>query len=396
MLRKILIGCAIFLVLLVGTAAYIFRKLQPSIREAGERVEAERKMLTPRILVGDRLLETHPFYIGNAIGGISQILVGWPADREGAEIAVVASHGADFIDSEGQVKKQVRFAMEQYSPVEVARLDSTGTYGFLTRDESWSAPATLFNNQGQVSWQSTGHWPGVDDSASGSLSGDGKLSVVVGFNGSGGISLLDSQGSQIWTKKEANVWHVEMLDTAGDGRERIVHSNAGGQLLVRDANGDVVARYFPGYYVSHFALTRWGEESKPSHILVPVSERRDGCCKPYMIVSDRSGNKIAELESPMGGLFSLFSATPIRLGNGNEYFAVLENNFASDRSMLLFYGLDGNIAYQEILGESCLGLAALRINNSEELLVGCSGRILAYSQATPTVTTSKNGSLSRR
>jgi hypothetical protein len=340
MLRKILIGCAIFLVLLVATAAYIFRKLQPSIREAGERVEAERKMLTPRILVGDRLLETHPFYIGNAIGGISQILVGWPADREGAEIAVVASHGVDFIDSEGQVKKQVRFAMEQYSPVEVARLDLTGTYGFLTRDESWSAPATLFNNQGQVSWQSTGHWPGVDDSASGSLSGDGKLSVVVGFNGSGGISLLDSQGSQIWTKKEANVWHVEMLDTAGDGRERIVHSNAGGQLLVRDANGDVVARYFPGYYVSHFALTRWGEESKPSHLLVPVSEHRDGCCKPHMIVSDRSGNKIAELESPMGGLFSLFSATPIRLGNGNEYFAVLENNFASDRSMLLLYGLD--------------------------------------------------------
>jgi hypothetical protein len=222
----------------------------------------------------------------------------------------------------------------------VARLDLTGPYGFLTRDESWSAPATLFNNQGQVSWQSTGHWPGVDDSASGSLSGDGKLSVVVGFNGSGGISLLDSQGSQIWTKKEANVWHVEMLDTAGDGRERIVHSNAGGQLLVRDANGDVVARYFPGYYVSHFALTRWGEESKPSHLLVPVSEHRDGCCKPHMIVSDRSGNKIAELESPMGGLFSLFSATPIRLGNGNEYFAVLENNFASDRSMLLLYGLD--------------------------------------------------------
>jgi hypothetical protein len=93
MLRKILIGCAIFLVLLVGTAAYIYRKLQPSIREAGARVEAERKMLTPRIVAGDGLLETHPFYIGNAIGGISQILVGWPADREGAEIAVVGSRG---------------------------------------------------------------------------------------------------------------------------------------------------------------------------------------------------------------------------------------------------------------------------------------------------------------
>lgn len=393
MLRKMLIGCAIFLTLLVGAAAYIYHKIQPSIREAEARVEAERKMLTPRIVAGDGLVETQPFYTGTAIGDISQILVGWPADQEGAEIAVVGSHGADFIDSEGQVKKQVRFAVEQYSPVEVARLDSTGTYGFLTRDESWSAPATLFDNQGQVSWQSPGRWPGVDDSASGSLSGDGKLSVVIGLNARGGISLLDSKGRKIWTKKEANVWHVEMLDTTGDGRERIVHSNARGQLLVRDGNGDVVARYFPGYYISHFALTRWGEESKPSHLLVPVSERQNGCCKPYMIVSDRSGNKIAELESPMGGLFSLFSATPIRLGN--EYFAVLENNFASDRSMLLLYGVDGNIAYQEILGESCLGMAALHTNNAERLLVGCSGRIVAYSQAAPRVTRSKNGSFSR-
>ena len=395
MLRKILIGCAIFLVLLAGTAVYIYHKFQPSIREARERVEAERKMLTPRIVAGGGLVEKRPFYAGNVIGSISQIVVGWPADREGAEIAVVGSKGADFINLEGQVKKQVRFDAEQYSPVEVARLDSTGTYGFLTRDQSWSAPATLFNNQGQVNWQSPGHWPGVDDSASGSVSGDGKLSVVIGLNGGGGISLLDGQGSKIWTRKETNVWHVEMLDTAGDGRERIVHSNAGGQLLVRDANGDVVARYFPDYYISYFALTRWGEESKPSHLLIPVSETRDGCCKPYMIVSDRRGNKIAELESPLGGLFSLFSATPIRFGNGNEYFAVLENSFASDRSMLLLYGRDGNIAYQEILGESCLGLAALRINHAEQLLVGCSGRILAYSQAAPSVTTSKNKALSR-
>jgi len=57
--------------------------------------------------------------------------VGWPADREGADIAVVGSQGADFIDSTGQVKKQVRFSIEQRCPVAVARLAPTGEYGYL-------------------------------------------------------------------------------------------------------------------------------------------------------------------------------------------------------------------------------------------------------------------------
>ncbi|HUJ31014.1 MAG TPA: hypothetical protein VLY23_07010 [Candidatus Acidoferrum sp.] len=386
MLRKILIGLAIFLLFLVSAAAYIYHKIQPSIREAEKLAEAENKMLTPRMVAGGGRFERRAFYTGSGIGDISQILVGWPADREGTEIAVVGSQGADFVDSVGQLKKQVRFAIQQHCPVAVARLDSTGAYGFLTREESWAVPATLFNNEGQVSWRSTGNWLGVDDSTSGDISGDGKLSVVVGLNGGGGITLLDAQGKQIWTKKETNVWHVEMLDTSGDGREEIVHSNARGQLLVRNGAGEVVARYLPDFYVSHFALTRWGDESRPSHILVPVSERRDGCCKPYVIVSDRTGKKLAELESPMGDLFDRFNATPIRFGNGTEYFAVLEDNSPRERSMLLLYGPDGSIAYQEILGESCLGMAALHTKDGERLLIGCAARIFAYSPALPTVT----------
>ena len=93
-------------------------------------------------------------------------------------------------------------------------------------------------------------------------------------------------------KKESNVWHVETLDTNGDARE-ILHSNARGQLLVRGGSGDVIARYLPNFYVSHFVLTRWGEESRASHILVPVSEEREGCCKPAFLLLDASGKRYA-------------------------------------------------------------------------------------------------------
>ena len=294
---------------------------------------------------------------------------------------MVGAQGAHFVDSAGQLKKSVRFSIEERCPVAVVRIDATGGYGYLTRDESWAVPATLFDKEGQVRWRSKS-WPGIDDSVSGDVNGDGKLSVVIGFNGGGGLLLLDGQGKELWKKEESNVWHVETLDTNGDGREEILHSNAKGELLVRNGNGDVIARYLPNFYVSHFALTRWGEEERASHILVPISESHEGCCKQAFILLDANGKKVAELESPLGDLFTRMSATPIRFGKGAEYFVVLEAT--SGRSMLLLYGEDGQIIYQEILGESCLGMAALPKKDGERLLVGCTAKIWEYSPALPT------------
>jgi hypothetical protein len=220
-----------------------------------------------------------------ASGNISQIRLGCPADREGSDIAAVGSRGADFLDSNGQVRKQVRFAITGNIPVAVARIDPTGAFGYLTRDESWAVPVTLFDKEGHLAWSSNAFWAaGVDDSVPGDVYGDGKLSVVVGFNGGGGIALLDGQGKTPWKKEESNVLHVETLDTNRDGREEILHSNAQGQLLVRNWTGDAIARYLPDFYVSHFAITRWGKQ--PSHILVPISESSEGCCNPALIVLD--------------------------------------------------------------------------------------------------------------
>lgn len=378
MFRKIIIGSAILLLLIVGVGAFLYHKIQPSIREAKARVEAKRKMLQPRLISGEGNFEKRTFYSSEGLGNISQINVGWPADREGADIAVVGNHGADFIDSSGQMKNQVRFSIDQYSPVVVARTGSNGKYGYLTRGESWAAPATLIDEQGHVSWQYK-DWMGVDDSAAGDVFGNGQLSIVVGINGAGGLVLLDGQGKKLWGKVEANVWHVEMLDTNGDGRDEVLHSDAKGQLLVRNEKGDVISRYLPGTYVSFFALTRWGGETRPSHILIPISKGSEGEEKPEFVVLEANGNKIKEMDSPLGNLFTRLSATPIRFGKGTPVFAILQNDSPSDRSLLVLYAEDGQIVYQEILGESCLGLAALPTADGERLLVGCGSKILEYS-----------------
>jgi hypothetical protein len=380
MLKKILIGFAVLLLLLIGPVAFLAHKMRPLIQESRAQAESERKLLQPR-LVGEGRFAKSTFYTSQRLGAISQIRVGWPADREGADLVVAGGQGADFLDLSGGVKKQVRFAIGERAPITVARIDASGEYGYLTRDESWAIPATLFDKEGHVAWSSGGRWPGIDDSAPGNVLGDGKLSVVVGFNGRGGVSLLDASGKTVWQKDDVNVWHVETLDTNGDGREEVLHSNAKGELVVRNGSGDVIAHYLPNFYVSHFAVTRWGRETQPSHILVPVSEQRKGCCRPALLLLNAKGKTVAELDSPFGDFFDRLNAIPVRFGETDSYFAVLENNFSRDRSMLLLYGEDGQIAYQELLGESCLGMAALPKDEGARLLIGCTGKIWEYSAA---------------
>jgi hypothetical protein len=383
MLRKIGIGLGILILLLICAGIGLYLRIRPIIREMEAESQVVGKTLQPRVVAGSGRFQKRIFYNGNELGTISQIDIGWPANREDADLALVGDGGTDFVDFAGHAKKQTRFSIRQYCPVVVARIDSSGNYGYLTRDESWACPVTFFDREGRVTWRSGGASQGVDDSVSGDVGGDGQLSVAVGFNGSSGVSLLDGQGRTQWTKEDANVWHVEMLDINGDRHDKILHSNAKGQLLVRNENGEVIAHYLPDYYVSHFSLARWGDETRPTHIVVPVSRLRQGCCESGLVVLDAKGKPVVELDSPMGNLFTSTNATTVRFGRkGPGYFAVLSSR--SQRSMLILYGEDRKAAYQEIIGEACQSLADLPVPDGERLLVGCTGEVWEFSP-TPAV-----------
>ena len=378
MLRKILLALALLLVVLVGVGIYFFHRLDSEF--ARDSLE-EQKKLEPRVIIGGGRFDKTMFYSGANLGEITQIQAGWPADREGATITVVGNQGAHFLDVSAGLKKQIHFSKNIGCSVEVARLDANGDYGFMTRDQSWSNNVILFDNQGRERWSYPGGFQGVDDSVGGDVDGDGNLEVVISFNGSSGIALLNREGKKVWQKTEANVWHVETLDTKGDGRKEILHSNARGQLLVRNASGEVIARYLPGYYVSHFALTRWGGELEASHILIPTKEAGNGCCKPVLLVLDAKGATIAHLDAPLSDLMHGAKGTPVHYAKNVEYYAVLQTRRALERSVLSLYDNEGQIAYQEILGESCLGIATLPGKLGDGLLIGCSGKIWKYSPA---------------
>ena len=216
---------------------------------------------------------------------------------------------------------------------------------------------------------------GINDSTSGNVLGNGNIEIVVGFNGSSGLILFDQKGKKIWQKTDGNVWHVEVPET----REEILHSNADGELRVRNANGEVVRRYLPGYYVSNFTLTRWGDEAKAGHILVPSSDSAQGQNKPVVFVLDATGVPVSRFDAPFGDLMEAAAGVPLHYSNGLRYYALLQNKETWERSALVVYGEDQKIVYEEIIGDSCSSIATLPGNLGDRLLVGCSEKVWEYS-----------------
>jgi hypothetical protein len=373
MLRKILLILGVLILALIVVGAYAFHRIESRLaRDSQEQL----KQLEPHVMAGGGLFKKSTFYKGEGFGEATEILVGWPADREGADLMIVGNRGAHFLDKSGLLKKQVRFSKDLRCQVAVTRLNASGDYGFLTRNESWAVGATLLDNQGQPRWSYPG---GIDDSVGDDLDGKGNLQVVIGFNGGGGIVLVDGEGKKIWQKPEANVWHVEILDTNRDGRKQILHTNARGRLLVRDSSGEIIKQYLPDHYVSDFSLTRWGTESQVDHILIPAKEAGVGCCKPILLVLEAGGTTVTRFDTPLGDLMHWTQGTPVHFSKEGAYYAVLQTNSPLKRSMLFLYDAGGKIAYQEILADACSGIASMPEKTGDRLLVGCSNDILEYS-----------------
>jgi hypothetical protein len=374
MIRKVLLVVVILFLVVVGAGAFYIHRITS---ELAENSRAALQKLTPRIVSGQGLLSKRIFYDAKDTRQFWQILVGWPADQEGALVTAVSGDGAHFLDAEGHEKRMVRFSEGEFSPIELVRTNTAGDYGFLTRDQSWASDVVFFDRRGQKRWSyPRGLSQGVDDAAV--LEDTGSFAVVVGFNGGGGVVLLDGEGKKLWERPDANVWHVETMALDHDGHKTILHSDVSGHLIVRDASGQQIASYSLGTYISEFAPTRWGNESRPTHVLVPSMLSSDGCCKPGFLVSDAAGKTVAQLDAPLGDLLNRAHGTPIEFAKGEVYYAALKSDRTRGRSILFLYDSHSRIAYQEVLGEVCSGLVPMPSAEQQRLLIGCFDKIWEY------------------
>ena len=332
-----------------------------------------------QVLMGEKAYDKSLFRSVPETGEVSQLLAGWPADREGAALVVVGNRGARFLGRDGAWKRTVEFSSNRYGQLQVVPLDRGGAYGFLTRDATLIGGLVLYDRDGKELWRYSSFW-GIDDSAAGFLNGASAPAFVVGLNGFGGIRLLDQKGNEIWRQSEGNVWHVEILDPAGDGNGKILNSNGSGHLTIRDDSGAVKTRFTTLGYVSNFTLVRWGQEQRAVHLLIPPTRSTSGFSsgKAQFRVLDSEGRQVAQLDAPLGDLLVSIAGTSVAFKRGLSSFAVLQDFKPMQRSLLFLYDEAGRLVYQETIADACRGISAFPHDTGDTLLVGCKDKVWEY------------------
>ncbi|MFQ5664338.1 MAG: FG-GAP repeat domain-containing protein [Terriglobia bacterium] len=322
----------------------------------------------PRVLKGEGIMQKAALYEDWAVGLITDIHYQEQPPEE-PEFVVVGESGAAFLSLDFQRRRLVRFPRFEMDRPVLVDLEGDGTSEFLSRG-SWVSKVILFDSDGKPRW--TYESPvGVDDAAAGDVDGDGQAEIAVGFNGDGGVHLLDMNGQKLWDEPDGNVWHVEIADVDGDGRGEILHSNARGHLRIRDATGSVVREYDLEPYLADFSLTRWGEDLEPKHLVTTDDQT--------IYVIDFEGNIVAELEAPESIDTADVYGTSVRFRESVRYYAALLSYTYMRRSILYLYDPEGQLFYHELLDAGCAALLALPSGRAESLLVGCEGKVWRYS-----------------
>jgi hypothetical protein len=378
----IALGCLILLIIIGGYLAYRFYVV-PKMQAFMGPTSA-----TPGVLVGAGSLTQTTFYADPRLDSITDIAFGELDSAPGSEIGIAGSDGAVLLDKRLKVKRTVLFPSDAARVVFID-LQHDGVCEYLSRG-SWSHQASVLKHDGSVLWKYGGS-PGVDDTCAGDVNRNGALEFAVGFNGGGGVHLLDDRGRKLWQMPDANVWHIEMTDVNGDRAPEIVHSNAGGQMTVRDARGAIISQARPGapapagtaakpaargIYFSHFSLCHWPAANSAVYAL--------SAGENALWLLDFKGGAVARFDAPKCGVLGEPWGTLVKLkANQPPYLAVVVAYPTGVASVLCIYDRARKLVYQEVLGEPCAAIAAMTVGQSgaQALLVGGGGRVLKYEAA---------------
>jgi hypothetical protein len=319
--------------------------------------ERPASLEAPGVRVGGEWLVASTPYPNVRSGLVSQIV-----RREGSgELVIIGSDAAVFLPRDGGLPRVVGFVPQAGHaellewPGELPRFVDSGGGG-------WQLGG-LYGPEGRRLWQPDQD-AGMDDLAAGDVDGDGIPEFVVGYNGGGGIRLLDAARKERWRQADANVWHVEVLDTDGDGKAEIVHSNAAGQLTVREASGEVRRRVHIEGYLADFSVVRW----PPTQLgLLHAADS-------HTEIVDFDGKARARLNTPDTSRLGQARAVATRFADA-DHLALAVSQRHWDRSQLFVFDASGARVYHEVLPGQCVALAA---SDPNALLLGCGERVLRY------------------
>jgi len=315
----------------------------------------------PGVRVGEGVLQKSVWLDEASLGDITSIT---PAGTRGFLVAGTAAAG---YVKDAALTGRIAWP-EHLGHVEPIDVEGDGTLEFLDRGGHGWQGAALLDGGGRSRFRPAAG-QGIDDMAAGHLDADGRLDFVVGHNGGSGVVRYDADGRERWRQDDGNVWHVEIVDTDADGKGEIVHSNAAGQLTVRDASGAVVRRVDPpGSYFSSFSLVRWPRTAPPRPVYAA-----DGT----LWITDYTGGTAAQLAAPGAETLGDARAVAFRFGKDDHLAALVEFSHW-DRSVLFVFEPAGAPVYREVTAGSCRALASTPAEGGDDLLAGCGARVWRY------------------
>ena len=308
------------------------------------------------VRVGDEWLHNALLHEDVRLGFVTDI-----KRRMTGELAIVGTRAAAFLPPGEGTPRLVPFR----EPAGFAQLldQPDGPPRYLDRGGGgWQTGACIGENGARL-WQPESD-AGMDDLAAGDLDGDGGLEFVAGYNGGGGVRLFDAAGKRRWRQDDGNVWHVEIVDTNGDGKPEIVHSNAAGEVTVRDANGSALSRVHTEGYFSGFSVVQWPPQK------TSLLHTGDGVTR----IIGFDGAVRARLETPDTSFLGDARGAAARF-DGREYLALAVSQPNWDRTQLLVFDHSNVLRYREVVAAGTVAIAA---PDSEAFLFGCGPRVLRY------------------
>jgi len=278
---------------------------------------------------------------------------------------IVGENAALWTESEGCVQRRVDF------PSRATHVDAVQWAGdagpeFLSRGQ-WCCEPFLLDGSGQVLWSfERGDREAVNDTVI-IRGASSERDLVLTFNGGGGVLRIAADGREHWHQEDGNVWHAATLDVDGDGLEEIVHSNACGSLVVREADGAVRSSARPEGYFSKFELLRFGGAPVALHV-------DDG----RILLVGMDGSTQRAFDAPLAFSLGEPRGTFVEVGK-QRWLVTLISGSHFDRSALSVHDATGRLVYAEVLQGGC---DAISEAGPSTVWFGCPDRVVELSLGT--------------
>jgi hypothetical protein len=192
---------------------------------------------------------------------------GWhgvASDRNSGLIYVLGPKGkCAELNASGNVLREFELPENEGLTLRLAQLPDDKTPQLLTFSK-WVPHLQAYDLSGSLRWS---YRSGINDVYPFDLNGDGADEVVIGFNGSVGLHVLDSEGALLWQADGANLHSVSAGDVLGAGVPQVL-TTCHGRVHIFGQDGKKIKMLDPGLHAFLVCATSYREDDRPGAVLV--------------------------------------------------------------------------------------------------------------------------------